>query len=158
MMKQDIYLINIVRAPFKLSNLKQPIYYGQKLLQITPALLSIMIILITYYCKIITTYEKKIYYKLRQLVITNHASFITNYDKNLLQITTKSYYKLRQLLFLKNSKLLQITSSFITYYSSLQCYYKLRKFLLQITAGITDYDVITNYVITIISSNRLNQK
>ena len=54
-----------------------------------------MAILITYYCKIITTYDKEIYYKLRQLVITNHASFITNYGENWLEITTKSYYKLR---------------------------------------------------------------
>ena len=73
------------------------------------------------------------YYKLQQKIITNYGSFIKYYSsgllqimavlsqitvKKLLQITTKSYYKLRQLLFLKNSKLLQITLRFITYYGS----------------------------------------
>ena len=48
--------------------------------------------------------------------ITNYDSFITNYGKKLLQITTKNYYKLRQVLLLQNSKLLQITSSFIANY------------------------------------------
>ena len=52
------------------------------------------------------------YYKLQQKFITNYGSFITNYGNNLLQFTKKK--QLRQLLFLQNSKLLQITSSFIT--------------------------------------------
>ena len=87
MLKQDPYLINIASAPFKLSNLKQPIYYKLR-------------------SKIIANYGSFIahhdnpnykllqdYYKLRQ-------KFITNYGKNLSQITTKDYFKLRQLLFL----------------------------------------------------------
>ena len=61
------------------------------------------------------------YYKLRQNVITNYGNFITNYGNVLLQITAalSNYYKLRQLFG-----------------------------LLQITAGITFYGVITNYVVT----------
>ena len=62
------------------------------------------------------------------IVTVNYCKFITNYYENLLQITStlpqitaKCYYKLQQKilqitahLFLQNSKLLQITSSFIT--------------------------------------------
>ena len=94
MLKQDPYLINIASAPFKLSNLKQPIYYKLR-------------------SKIIANYGSFIahhdnpnykllqdYYKLRQKFITNYGSFITNYGKYLLQITAKNYYKLRQFLFL----------------------------------------------------------
>ena len=112
MLKQDTYLINIARAPFKFSNLKQPIYY-----------------------------------KLRPEIIKNYASFIAHHDKPNYKLL-QDYYKLRQLLFLKNLKLLQITSSFATYYGSFQYYYKLQQFLLQITAGATNYDVIANYVVT----------
>ena len=108
MLKQDTYLINIARAPFKLSNLKQPFYY--KLWQF--------------------------YYQLRQCVITNYGSFITNHGKHLLQITTKNYYKLRKVL-LQNlpQVLLQIlhiaaVSSIITNYGKFNC--KLRQ-VLQIT-------------------------
>ena len=77
---------------------------------------------------------RQLYYKLRQCVITNYGSFITNYGKMLLQIT---------------AALLQITT---------MCYYKLRQLYqiitnycntsLQITAGITNYDVTTNYGVT----------
>ena len=104
----------------------------------------------------------KCYYKLRQLyqIITNYASFscyyklrqhiITNYG-SLLQIATVRYYKLWQLYYkLRQNaitnygsfiKLLQITAAFrvITNYGNT---------LLQITAGITIYGVITNYVVT----------
>ena len=81
---------------------------------------------------------RQFHYKLGQWVITNHCNFITNYGKNLLEIRSKSYCKLRHLLFLKNSKVLQFTSIFITYYGIFKRYYKLRQILLQITAGITN--------------------
>ena len=85
------------------------------------------------------------YYKLIQIItIITNITIITKYSKILLQITTKNYYKLRQLISLQNSKLLQITSSFSTNYGNFYCYYKLRQILLQITAGVTNYDVITN--------------
>ena len=98
-------------------------------------------------------------YKLRQKIITNYSSFITNYDSGLLKTTAKIYcklpitsksYKVQQLLFLKNLKFL-ITSNFTssTYYGSFYRYYKLRKILLQITADIINYDIITNYVVTV---------
>ena len=74
----------------------------------------------------------------------------------LLQITAKCYYKLRQLYskwrqcFITNYgsfiKLLKVTAAFdviINYGNT----------LLQITAGITIYDVVTNYVVTAISSS-----
>ena len=97
MLKYDIYLANIASVPFKLSNVKQPIYY--KLLP-----------------KIIINYGSFIahhnnsnykllqdYYKLWQKFIPNYCSFITNSDSRLLQITTallkimaKMYYKLHQ--------------------------------------------------------------
>ena len=119
------------------------------------ALLRIMTILITNYCKIIKNYDKNLlqitavslqittvsYYKLRRLYYRSRQKFITNYDKKLLQITAalifekfKNYYILRQVL-------LHITAVFsvITNYG---------KFLLQIAAGITHYDLITNYVVT----------
>ena len=84
-------------------------------------------------------------YKLIQIItIITNITIITKYSKILLQITTKNYYKLRQLISLQNSKLLQITSSFSTNYGNFYCYYKLRQILLQITAGVTNYDVITN--------------
>ena len=118
-------------------------------------LLRIMTILITNYCKIITNYDKNLlqitavslqittvsYYKLWRLYYRSRQKFNTNYDKKLLQITAalifekfKNYYILRQVL-------LHITAVFsvITNYG---------KFLLQIAAGITHYDLITNYVVT----------
>ena len=142
---QDTYLTNITRAPLKLSNLKQPIYY-----KLLPEI-------ITNYGSFFAHHENpnyklmQDYYKLQQKIISNYGSFITNYGNDLLKITTKSYYKLQQLLCLKNSILLQITSNFITYYRSFQCYYKLRQILLQITAGITNY-VVTAKVSTILFS------
>ena len=114
----------------------------------TAALLRIMTILITNYCKIITNYNKKLLqitavllhitaagcYKLWQLYYKLRQKIITNYDKKLLQITTalifekfkiitnyvKIYYMLRQFLVL-----LQIKANFITNYGR---YYKLRRY------------------------------
>ena len=70
---------------------------------------------------------RQIYYKLRQSVILNYGSFITNYDNVLLD---GSFVKL-----------LQITAAFgvITSYGNI---------LLQITACVTQYGVITHYVVT----------
>ena len=105
MLKKDTYLINIASAPFKLSSLNQPIYC-----RLRPKFIA-------NYGSFIAHHDNpnykllQDYYKLRQ-------KFITNYRKNLLQITAKNCYKLRQLLFLLNSKLLQITSSFIAYYGN----------------------------------------
>ena len=108
MLKQDTYLINIASAPFKLSNLKQPIYY--KLRSKIIANYGSFIAhhdnpnykLLQDYYKLLQDYYKLLqdYYKLRQKFITNYGSFITNYGKYLLQITAKNYYKLRQFLFL----------------------------------------------------------
>ena len=70
----------------------------------------------------------KVYYRLRQGVITNCDSSL--------------YYKLRQgLLQIATGTLLQIATSFIT---NCDRYYKLRRPLLQIATGITNRDVITN--------------
>ena len=60
----------------------------------------------------------------------------------LLQIKTMFHFKLRQLY------------QIITNYGSFWCYYNT---LLQITAGITNYDVITNYVVTAFSSSLLTR-
>ena len=101
----DTYLINIASPPFELSNSKQLIYY-----KLWPKINA-------NYGSFIVHHDNpnykllQDYYKLRQ-------KFITNYRKNLLQTTAKNCYKLRQLLFLLNSKLLQITSSFIAYYGN----------------------------------------
>ena len=150
MLKQDTYLINIARAPFKLSNLKQPIYYklqpeiitndssfiahhdnpNYKLLQdyykLQQKLLQITAVLL--HITAAGCYKLwQLYYKLRQKIITNN-------DKKLLQITTalifekfkiitnyvKIYFILRQFLVL-----LQITANFITNYGR---YYKLRRY------------------------------
>ena len=135
---QDTYLTNITRAPLKLSNLKQPIYY-----KLLPEI-------ITNYGSFFAHHDNP-NYKLMQDYYKLQQKIITNYGNNLLKIPTKSYYKLQQLLCLKNSILLQITSNFITYYRSFQCYYKLRQILLQITAGVTNY-VVTAKVSTILFS------
>ena len=90
MLKMDTYLINIASVPFNLSNLKQPIYC------------KLLPDIITNYGSFIAHHDNpnykflQNYYKLRQWVITNYGNFIKNYDKNLLQIT----------------------SSFVTYYGS----------------------------------------
>ena len=104
-------------------------------MQITAALLGIMAILITNYCKIITNYNKNLlqitafllqimtvgYYKLRQHYDKLRHKFITNYEKKSFQITAalifkkfkivtnyvKFYYILRQFL-----ALLQIPANF----------------------------------------------
>ena len=68
----------------------------------------------------------KIYFKLRQKIITNYGNFC----------------------FWRIQKLLQTTSSFITNSSSFKCHYELREILLEVAAGIANYDVITNYVVT----------
>ena len=118
MPKEGTYLINIASAPFKLSNLKQPIYcklrpkiianYGSfiahhdnpnyKLLQDYYKLLQKIITNYgsSYFCKI------QNYYKLRQVLLHITATFsvITNYGN--------FYYKLRQVL--QIATLLQITS------------------------------------------------
>ena len=62
---------------------------------------------------------------------------ITNYNKNLLQIT---------------AVLLQNTT--VGDFKLRQFYYKLQQTLLQITAGITNYDVITNYVLTNVTEEK----
>ena len=67
------------------------------------------------------------------ILITNYCKIITNYDKNLLQITAKIYYKLPQKI---------ITNYGSSYFCKTQIYYKLRQFLLHITAT---FSVITNY-------------
>ena len=105
------------------------------------------------------------------VLITYYWKIATNHDKNLLQITTVGYNKLQQLYYTKiyykyGKELLQISAALIFvkfniitnyvkfYYKSrqqLQCYYKLRSILLQTTATITNYDVITNYVVILIS-------
>ena len=53
---------------------------------------------------------------------------------------TKIYYKLQQKF---------ITNYCKSYFCKIQNYYKLRQVLLEITAGITNCDVITNYVAAI---------
>ena len=104
------------------------------------------------------------------ILITNYCKIIINYDKNLLQITivllqitTAGYYKLQQK-FITNydKKLLQITAALIfekfkIIKNYLKFYYILWQILvlLQITAGITNYDVIINYVITIVNTKML---
>ena len=101
MLKQDPYLINIASAPFKLSNLKQPIYY-----KLRSKIIANYGSFIAHHdnpnYKLLQDYYKLLqdYYKLRQKFITNYGSFIANYGKYLLQITAKNYYKLRQFLFL----------------------------------------------------------
>ena len=91
------------------------------------------------------------YYKLRQISCKLQQNIITNWG-SLLKITAKCYYKLRQLYYKLGQcvitnydsfiKLLQITAAFrvITNYGNT---------LLQITAGITIYGVIINYVVTL---------
>ena len=93
---------------------------------------------------------RQLYYKLQQCVITNYDSFITSYGKMLLQITaallqitTICYYKLWQFY------------QIITNYSSFWCYYNYGNTLLQITAGITIYDIITNHIITLPITTRI---
>ena len=73
------------------------------------------------------------YYKLRQKIITNYGSFITNYNSGLLQITAALSVE-----------------KFKTIANYINFYYILWQFLvlLQITAGITSYNVISNYVVT----------
>ena len=71
------------------------------------------------------------------ILITNYCKIITNYNKNLLQITTV---------------LLQNTT--VGDYKLRQLYYKLQQMLLQITAGITNYDVITSYVLTNVTEEK----
>ena len=134
MLKQDTYLINIASALFKL---KLPIYY-----KLRPKIIANYGSFIAHHNN--PNYKLlQDYYKLRQKFITNYSSFITNYCKKILQITTalifvkfkiitnyiKFYYILRQLLVL-----LQITANFIR-------------------AGITNCNVITNYVVTLVSNN-----
>ena len=76
MLKKDTYLINIASAPFKLTNLKQPIYY-----KLRPKIIANYGSFIAYHDN--PNYKLlQDYYKLRQ-------KFLTNYGKNLLQITTK---------------------------------------------------------------------
>ena len=88
MLKQDTYLINIASAPFKLSNLKQPVYY------------KLRSKIIANYGSFIAHHDNPINNKLRQDYYKLRQKFITNYGKYLLQITAKNCYKLRQLLFL----------------------------------------------------------
>ena len=90
---------------------------------VTAALLQITVV--SYY-KL-----QQIYYKLQQNFITNYDSFITNYRSF---ITNYDNVITNYCSFIK---LLQITAAFgvITNYGNT---------LLQITAGITIYDVITN--------------
>ena len=101
---------------------------------------------------------QQIYCKLQQNIITNYRSLLQiktallQITVALLQITAKCYYKLRQLYYKLRQcvitnydsfiKLLQITAAFrvITNYGNT---------LLQITADITIYGVITNYVVTL---------
>ena len=107
----------------------------------------------------------QLYYKLRQWAIINYGKFITNYIKTLLQIaaallqiTTVRYYKLWQLYYKLRQNMITNYGSFITNYdnvllqitAALLNYCKLQQLLvlLQITAGITIYDFITNYIIT----------
>ena len=65
---------------------------------------------------------------------SNYSSFITNYGKKLLQITAA-------LIFAK----FKIITNYVKFY------YKLQQLLvlLQITAGIKNHNVITNYIVTL---------
>ena len=87
-------------------------------MQTTAVLLRIMTIVITNYCKIIKSSDKNLLQITAALIFVKFK-IITNY--------VKFYYIFRQLLVL-----LQITANFITNF----------------TAGITNCDVITNYMVT----------
>ena len=107
--------------------------------------------------------KQPIYYKLRPKIIANYGSFIAGHDNRNYKLL-QNYYKLQQkvitnsrLKFITNycKKLWQITAALIfvkfkiiTNY--VKFYYILRQLLvlLQITAGITNCDVIANYLVT----------
>ena len=107
--------------------------------------------------------KQPIYYKLRPKIIANYGSFIAGHDNRNYKLL-QNYYKLQQkvitnsrLKFITNycKKLRQITAALIfvkfkiiTNY--VKFYYILRQLLvlLQITAGITNCDVIANYLVT----------
>ena len=94
--------------------------------------------------------KQPIYYKLQPEIIANYGSFIAHYDNPNYKLL-QDYYKLRQNFFTNygsfitndDSGLLQVTAALILKNSK----------LLQITAGITNYDVITKYVVTPINNN-----
>ena len=77
---------------------------------------------------------RQIYYKLEQNIITNYESALLEITVALLQITAKCYFKLRQLYYILRQCVITNCGSFIK--------------LLQIMTGITNYDVISNYVVT----------
>ena len=97
------------------------------------------------------------------ILIVNYCKIIKNDYKNLLeimagllQITTVGYCKLQQLYYKLRQKIITNYSSsyfakfkIITNY--VKFYYKLQQLLvlLQITAGIKNHNVITNYIVTL---------
>ena len=96
-------------------------------------------------------------YKLRPEIITNYDKNLLQITAALLQITAKIYYKLLQKLLQITAALIFVKFKIITNY--VKFYYILRQrlvllqiraILLRITAGITNCDVTTNYVVTFI--------
>ena len=70
-------------------------------------------------------------------------TFIISYDKQLLQNHIKIILQMTAAKISQNYRwLFQIAFIFITNYGNFQSYYILRQKLLQITAGITNFDVI----------------
>ena len=75
-------------------------------------------------------------------------TFIISYDKQLLQNHIKIILQMTAAKISQNYRwLFQIGFIFITNYGNFQSYYILRQKLLQITAGITNFDVIVNCVL-----------
>ena len=75
-------------------------------------------------------------------------TFIISYDKQLLQNHIKIILQMTAAKISQNYRwLFQIAFIFITNYGNFQSYYILRQKLLQITAGITNFDVIVNCVL-----------
>ena len=69
----------------------------------------------------------------------------------LLKITAKRYYKLQQLYYKLRQCVITNYSSFIKFLQITAAFGAITNYgntLLQVTAGITIYDVITNYVVT----------
>ena len=78
----------------------------------------------------------------------NYDTFIISYDKQLLQNHIKIILQMTAAKISQNYRwLFQIAFIFITNYGNFQSYYMLRQKLLQITAGITNFDVIVNCVL-----------
>ena len=78
----------------------------------------------------------------------NYDTFIISYDKQLLQNHIKFILQMTAAKISQNYRwLFQIAFIFITNYGNFQSYYILRQKLLQITAGITNFDVIVNCVL-----------